>query len=59
MDPGVCRQPGDKSSCAAKAEGVGTGTPAPSRGSCSPERGEKCLMEVGNQQETIQKGGSN
>lgn len=59
MDLGVCRGPEGKSSCAAKAEGLGTLTPTPSRGSCSPERGEKCLMKVGNQQETVQKGGSN
>lgn len=59
MDPGLCRGPGDKSSCAAKAEGLGPVTPAPCRGSCSPERGEKCLTKVGDQQETVQKGGYN
>lgn len=47
MDPELCRGLGDKSSCAAKAEGLGTVTPAPSRGSCSPKRGEKCLSKVG------------
>lgn len=47
MDPGVCRGPRDKSSHAAKAEGLGIVTPAPSRGCCSPERGEKCLTKVG------------